>query len=145
GAWLRLASGPPCSSPSVAAGIVQGVWPRSGVFSIPSRGTPRAQRPRDQRRWRSGHHLMNEPCILLVEDSPPHATVAKYALAVGGVRVEHCATLAAALERLADKTGPPLTAVVLDLTLPDASGTETFDRGAAAGAPAVGGLSGGEG
>jgi len=80
---------------------------------------------------------MNEPCILLVEDSPPHATVAKYALAAGGVRVEHCATLAAALERLADKTGPPLTAVVLDLTLPDASGTETFDRVAAVGAPPI--------
>jgi signal transduction histidine kinase len=71
---------------------------------------------------------MNEPCILLVEDSPPHATVAKYALAAGGVRVEHCMTLSEALERLADKSGPPLTAVVLDLTLPDASGAETFDR-----------------
>ncbi|MGH7337651.1 MAG: response regulator, partial [Myxococcota bacterium] len=80
---------------------------------------------------------MSKPCILLVEDSPPHATVAKYALAAGGVRVEHCATLAAALERLADKTGPPLTAVVLDLTLPDSSGVETFDRIAAAGAPPV--------
>jgi signal transduction histidine kinase/HPt (histidine-containing phosphotransfer) domain-containing protein len=80
---------------------------------------------------------MSEPCILLVEDSPPHATVAKYALAAGGVRVEHCVTLAAALERLADKSRPPLTAVVLDLTLPDASGSETFDRVAAAGAPPI--------
>jgi signal transduction histidine kinase/HPt (histidine-containing phosphotransfer) domain-containing protein len=80
---------------------------------------------------------MTEPCILLVEDSPPAATVAKYALAAGGVRVEHCMTLAAALERLGDKAQPPLTAVVLDLTLPDASGAETFERVAAAGAPPI--------
>ncbi len=80
---------------------------------------------------------LSEPCILLVEDSPPHAMVAKYALAAGGVRVEHCATLAAALERL-QETGRPLpTAVVLDLTLPDSSGVDTFDRIAAVGAPPV--------
>jgi signal transduction histidine kinase/HPt (histidine-containing phosphotransfer) domain-containing protein len=80
---------------------------------------------------------MNQPCILLVEDSPPHATVAKYALAAGGVRVEHCVTLAAAIDRLCDTTRPALTAVVLDLTLPDSSGVETFERIAAAGAPPV--------
>jgi signal transduction histidine kinase/HPt (histidine-containing phosphotransfer) domain-containing protein len=80
---------------------------------------------------------MNEPCILLVEDSPPHATVARYALAAGGVRVEHCVTLAAAIDRLSDTERPALTAVVLDLTLPDSSGVETFDRIAAAGAPPV--------
>ena len=80
---------------------------------------------------------MNEPCILLVEDSPPHATVAKYALAAGGVQVEHCVTLAAAIDRLSDTERPALTAVVLDLTLPDSSGVETFDRIAAAGAPPV--------
>src|SRR5262249_61341364 len=121
---------------SVTAGIVQRVSPRSGVFSIPSRGfgLNRAATGVDGTERISS---MNEPCILLVEDSPPHATVAKYALAAGGVRVEHCVTLAAALERLADTTRPPLTAVVLDLTLPDASGTETFDRVAAVGAPPI--------
>ncbi len=80
---------------------------------------------------------MNEPCILLVEDSPPHATVAKYALAAAGVRVEHCVTLAAALERLANPDLARPTAVVLDLTLPDSSGIETFERVAALGAPPV--------
>jgi signal transduction histidine kinase/HPt (histidine-containing phosphotransfer) domain-containing protein len=80
---------------------------------------------------------MSDPCILLVEDSPPHAMVAKYALAAGGVRVEHCLTLAAALERLADRSRPLPTAVVLDLTLPDSSGVETFERISAAGAPPV--------
>jgi signal transduction histidine kinase len=80
---------------------------------------------------------MNEPCILLVEDSAPHAMVAKFALAAGGVRVEHCVTLAAAIERLSDTGRPALTAVVLDLTLPDSRGVETFDRIAAAGAPPI--------
>src|SRR5262249_48116993 len=80
---------------------------------------------------------MDKPCILLVEDSDPHATVAKYALAAGGVRVEHCATLAAALERLGETDRPPPTAVVLDLTLPDSGGMETFDRVAAAGASPI--------
>src|SRR5258705_2418053 len=100
----------------------------------------RAQ-PGWETRRSNGRATMDEPCILLVEDSPPHATVAKYALAAGGVRVEHCVTLAAALERLADTSREPLTAVVLDLTLPDASGTETFDRVAAVGPPPILGLS----
>src|SRR5258705_6122964 len=96
----------------------------------------RAQ-PGWETRRSNGRATMDEPCILLVEDSPPHAMVAKYALAAGGVRVEHCITLSAALERLADKMRPMPTAVVLDLTLPDSSGVETFDRIAAAGAPPV--------
>jgi CheY-like chemotaxis protein len=85
---------------------------------------------------------VSERCVLLVEDSPAAATIAKYALAAGGVRVEHCATLGAALARLADPERPRPSAVVLDLTLPDSSGVETFDRLAAAGPPPVVVLSG---
>src|SRR5258705_11547268 len=96
----------------------------------------RAQ-PGWETRRSNGRATMDEPCILLVEDSPPHATVAKYALAAGGVPVEHCATLAAALERLADANRARPIAVVLDLTLPDSSGLETFDRVAALGAPPI--------
>ena len=53
-----------------------------------------------------------EPCILLVEDSPPHATVAKYALAAGG-RARRALRHARRRRSSASPTrrGPPLTAV----------------------------------
>ena len=59
---------------------------------------------------------------------PAHARAAEYALGAGGFGVELCGTLAAALERLADAQRPRPIAVVLDLTLPDSEGVETFDR-----------------
>jgi len=71
---------------------------------------------------------MDEPCVLLVEDSPAHATAEEYALAAGGFRVELCRTLGAALERLGDEQRRRPIAVVLDLTLPDSDGADTFDR-----------------
>ncbi len=80
---------------------------------------------------------MSEPCVLLVEDSPTHATAAEYALVAGGFRVETCRTLGAALARLADEERAAPAAVVLDLTLPDSEGVDTLDRVMAVGPPPV--------
>src|SRR4030095_10532018 len=70
---------------------------------------------------------MNGRSVLLVEDSPVHATATQYALVAGGVRVEICQTLGAALARLGDPDRPAPEAIVLDLVLPDSDGAETFE------------------
>ena len=85
---------------------------------------------------------MSEPYVLVVEDSPSHATAAEYALVAGGFRVEICRTLRAALARLVDEQRAAPVAVVLDLALPDSDGVETFDRLFAVGPPPVVVLSG---
>lgn len=78
---------------------------------------------------RADSAVPNGAPILLVEDSLPDAMVAKRALDLGGAsHVEHCSTLSAAIERLADTSQESPGAVLLDLTLPDSSGIETFDR-----------------
>ena len=66
--------------------------------------------------------------ILLIEDNPGDARLIEEMLSEAGgklfhlVRVEH---LSAGLERLA---AGDITAVLLDLGLPDSQGYETFDR-----------------
>jgi signal transduction histidine kinase len=72
---------------------------------------------------------MSEPRVLLVEDDSLDAAVAMRSLKhAGGCSVERCSTLAAALERLAAADLVPPSVVLLDLSLPDCSGVETFDR-----------------
>jgi DNA-binding NarL/FixJ family response regulator len=70
---------------------------------------------------------MSELRILLVEDSAADAELAKVRLRGVG-EVEHCASLAAALARLADTTRPRPSVVLLDLSLPDAHGLVALDR-----------------
>jgi len=75
---------------------------------------------------------MSEPRILLVEDDSLDAAVAIRSLErAGGCSVERCSTLAEALERLAAADLAPPSVVLLDLSLPDSYGVETFDRIAA--------------
>ena len=81
---------------------------------------------------------MSNPRVLLVEDDPLDAALAKRALQSADVEaVEHCSTLAATLERLADTERPPPTVILLDLTLPDCDGLATFDRLAAVNPPPI--------
>jgi signal transduction histidine kinase len=80
---------------------------------------------------------MDERPVLLVEDSPAHARAAEYSLTAGGFRVEVCRTLEAALARLSDAQQPAPSAIVLDLTLPDSEGVNTFDRLLAVGPPPI--------
>ncbi len=83
--------------------------------------------------------------VLLVEDDPLDAALARRALRAAGVtEVEHCSTLGDTLERLADPERPRPTVLLLDLTLPDSDGIETFDRLAAASPPPVVVMSGDE-
>jgi DNA-binding NarL/FixJ family response regulator len=70
---------------------------------------------------------MSELRILLVEDSAADAELAKLRLRSAG-EVEHCATLAAALTRLADASRPRPSVVLLDLSLPDAHGLAALER-----------------
>ncbi len=77
--------------------------------------------------------MANDPIhVLLVEDSPAHADLVKDVLAQarGGpaglrFRVTHVTWLASALERLDQGD---VDAVLLDLTLPDSQGLDTFTR-----------------
>jgi len=79
-----------------------------------------------------------KPIVLLVEDDPVDAALAERALeSAGEVVVDHCTTLGQALARLADASRPAPTVVLLDLSLPDARGVETFDRLAAVDPPPV--------
>jgi DNA-binding NarL/FixJ family response regulator len=84
---------------------------------------------------------MNELRILVVDDSAADAELTKVRLRGVGV-VEHCATLASALARLADATRDHPSVVLLDLTLPDSQGIETLDRITAVRPPPVLVLSG---
>jgi DNA-binding NarL/FixJ family response regulator len=70
---------------------------------------------------------MSELRILLVEDSAADAELAKVRLRGAG-EVEHCASLAAALARLADPSRPRPSVVLLDLSLPDAYGLDALER-----------------
>jgi DNA-binding NarL/FixJ family response regulator len=70
---------------------------------------------------------VSELAILLVDDSLADAELAVAILSEIGL-VEHCTTLAAALERLADRARPAPSVVLLDLSLPDSHGIETFER-----------------
>jgi glutamate dehydrogenase (NAD(P)+) len=63
--------------------------------------------------------------ILVIEDSPTQAEQFAVILETAGFQVERAARLSAALERLA---AGGLDAVLLDLTLPDSEGLETFYR-----------------
>ena len=65
--------------------------------------------------------------ILLVEDSAADAELAKVRLRGAG-EIEHCASLAAALARLADASRPRPSVVLLDLSLPDAHGLVALER-----------------
>jgi len=64
---------------------------------------------------------------LLVEDNPGDARLIAEMLAEveSDVELQHCATLASAIERLATDS---IEVVVLDLALPDSQGIETFTR-----------------
>lgn len=63
--------------------------------------------------------------VLLVEDSPTQAEIAKGRLEARGAQVECAPTLAEALQRLRQ---PGVDVILLDLTLPDSTGVETFYR-----------------
>ena len=63
--------------------------------------------------------------VLLVEDSPTQAEIAKGRLEARGAAVEVTPTLAEALQRLRQ---PGVDVILLDLTLPDSTGLETFYR-----------------
>lgn len=78
--------------------------------------------------------------VLLVEDNPGDARLVLSALKASGspsFHVNHEETLAGAIDRL--RSGPPFDVVLLDLGLPDSSGTETLSRlqAAEAGVPVV--------
>jgi DNA-binding NarL/FixJ family response regulator len=70
---------------------------------------------------------MSDLRILLIEDSAADAELAKVRLRGVG-EVEHCASLAAALARLADASRPRPSVVLLDLSLPDAHGLAALER-----------------
>jgi glutamate dehydrogenase (NAD(P)+) len=63
--------------------------------------------------------------VLVIEDSPTHAELFARILEKAGFQVERAARLSAGLERLA---AGGIDAVLLDLTLPDSEGLETFYR-----------------
>jgi DNA-binding response OmpR family regulator len=70
--------------------------------------------------------------VLLVEDSPSDAALLQESLtasAPGQFRLIHVETLAEALARLSQE---PLDVILLDLSLPDSTGRETFLRARAA-------------
>jgi len=64
---------------------------------------------------------------LLVEDNPGDARLIAEMLSEveSGVELEHCTTLSSAIERLASNS---IEVVVLDLSLPDSQGSDTFAR-----------------
>jgi len=69
----------------------------------------------------------NKTRALLVEDNPGDARLITEMLAEveSDVELEHCTTLASAIERLAANS---IEVVVLDLSLPDSQGIDTFAR-----------------
>ena len=82
-------------------------------------------------------HMINQsfppvPSVLLVEDDPDLAWVYRNFLAKETIALEHVATGAGALDRVA--ANPP-TVMLLDLKLPDMSGLEVLERIQANGAP----------
>jgi DNA-binding response OmpR family regulator len=85
------------------------------------------------------------PHVLLVEDNPGYAHLTQLMLEegfAGAVRVSHVPTMGEALSVLADEAAARPDAVVVDLGLPDAEGTEVVVRLHAAGAPPLVVLSG---
>ncbi len=66
--------------------------------------------------------LADEPNILVVEDSPTQERLLRRSLEGSGIHVQSASSLAEALEQLA---ADGIDLVVLDLSLPDSSGSET--------------------
>jgi DNA-binding NtrC family response regulator len=71
-----------------------------------------------------GCMMQNRPCVLVVEDDPAIAEVARAYLAKGGYLSKVVTTIAGAMEELAKG---PCPLVMLDLSLPDGSGFEVLD------------------
>jgi PAS domain S-box-containing protein len=69
-------------------------------------------------------HAKDEPMqVLVVEDNPTQSTLLRLHLQKLGFSVQCVGTLASAIERL---TQPGIDVVLLDLTLPDSQGIDTF-------------------
>jgi two-component system, OmpR family, catabolic regulation response regulator CreB len=69
---------------------------------------------------------MDKPRILVVDDEPAIADTIVYALATDGFAPEWHASAARALQAV--QAGPPFALAILDIGLPDLSGTELFRR-----------------